>query len=191
MKPPPTSQEVVAAAAKTAFDHPLVQNNLRAMLVEAMIDAVLPEGWTWASADWAGWDFKRADGIRMEVKQSSVRQSWTSKQPSPGLFDIRPRTGYFVGSEFVAKPGRNAEIYVFAHHPVADDTADHRDPLQWRFHVVPASALPLTKTISLMNVRKLALAVSIQEVGEQIEATAATIMVMTNRARTNELAARE
>lgn len=115
-------------------------------------------------------------------QQSSVRQSWTSRQPSPGLFDIRARTGYFVGSEFVAEPGRNVEIYVFAHHPVADDTADHHDPLQWRFHVVPVSALPLTKTISLMNVRKLALAVSIQEVGEQVEATAARCPgVMTSR----------
>ena len=175
MKPPPTAQEVVAAAGDFAFGRPLVQNNLRALLVEAMIDAVLPEGWTWESADWAGWDFRRADGIRLEVKQSSVRQTWASRKPTPGLFDIRARTGYFVGSEFVAEPGRNAEIYVFAHHPIGDDTADHRNPLQWRFQVVPASVLPQTKTISLVNVRKLASAVSIQEVGEQIEAAAATM----------------
>lgn len=114
--------------------------------------------------------------VRLEVKQSSVRQTWASRQPTPGLFDIRVRTGYFVGSEFVAEPGRNAEIYVFAHHPVADDTADHRNPSQWRFHVVPASALPPTKTISLVNVRKLAPAVGIEEVGEQIEASAAAMI---------------
>ena len=62
MKPSPTAQEVVEAAAASAFGRPLVQNNFRALLVEAMINAVLPEGWTWASADWAGWDFRRANG---------------------------------------------------------------------------------------------------------------------------------
>lgn len=154
MEPPPTAEGVVASAAASAFGRPLVQNNLRALLAEAKVNAVLPENWTWASADLAGWDFRRADGIRPEVKQSSVRQTWTSRRPTPGSFDIRARTGYFIGSEFVAEPGRNAETYVFAHHRVADDTADHRDPLRWRFRVVRVSALPLTKTISLVNVRK-------------------------------------
>jgi hypothetical protein len=173
LKPPPIAQEVVAAAATAAFGRPLVQNNLRAMLVEAMIDAVLPDTWTWVSADWAECDFRRSDKVRLEVKNSAARQSWASSKPYAGLFDIGARTGRWVnGNEWVAEPGRNAEIYVLAFHPVFDDSADHRNPMQWQFYIVPASALPPIKTISLSRVQKLAQACGVLELAERIEAVA-------------------
>jgi len=145
LKPPPDAQAVVAAASAAAFGRPLVQNNLRALLVEAMIDAVLPDAWTWVAANWAGWDFKRAGGIRLEVKQTAARQSWETTKPGRCSFDIRPRTGHWEnGNRWIEHEGRkrNAEIYVFAHHPVDNERADHRDPAQWRFYVVPEFRLP-------------------------------------------------
>ena len=79
-----------------------------------------------------------------------------------------------------AEPGRNAEVYMFAHHPVDDDSADHWDPLQGRFYVMSACVLPPTNTISLTIVRKLANAVIIQEAGQLIEAIANATTETTN-----------
>lgn len=58
----------------------------------------------------------------------------------------------YPGADWVADPRRFADIYVFAHHPITNESADHRDPRQWRFHVVPAGSLPARKTISLAKV---------------------------------------
>lgn len=76
LKPPPIAQEVVAAAVAAAFGRPLVQNNLRAMLIEAMINAVLPDTWRWTSADWAECDFKRSDKVMRIVV--AIRSSPTA-----------------------------------------------------------------------------------------------------------------
>lgn len=144
-------------AAHAAFGRPLVQNNLRAVVVEAIVDMALPADWRWCSADWAGWDFEHADGTRLEVKQSAARQTWTApKYPAQRRFDVAFRRGRWEGSVWVDEPGRHAHLYLFADHPVADDTADHRDPTQWLFYVVNASDLPLARTVSLNRVGLLA-----------------------------------
>jgi hypothetical protein len=68
-----------------------------------------------------------------------------SRSPTKPIFDIRARTGYFEGADWVADPRRFAEIYAFAHHPLTDANADHPDPEQWRFYVVGANRLPSSK----------------------------------------------
>lgn len=167
-----SADEIVRAATHAAFGKPLVVNVLRSMLVEAMVATALPKPWTWCSTEYASCDFIHADGTRLEVKQSAARQSW-SKQPgrvSRCSFDIAARTGFWSeGDTWIARPGRNAEIYVFAHHPVVDDTADHRRPDQWEFYTVPVTALPAAKTISLSGVRLLATVTSFQDLATEIE----------------------
>lgn len=148
-------ETIIASATQAAFGCPLVNNVLRAILTEAIVDAALGEGWEWCSGDWALCDFRHADATRLEVKQSAARQSWhqDGDKPSVGLFDIAPRKQAWDGLKWVPSAGRNAEIYVFAHHPVADHSADHRDPAQWDFYVVGADCLPATRKISLAGVR--------------------------------------
>ena len=157
---------IVALATHAAFGRPLVNNVLRAILAEAIVHAALGDGggWEWCSADWAECDFRHSDGTRLEVKQSAALQSWHQEgaKPSRPSFDIAERTGFYRGSEWTAAPGRNADIYVFAHHPVTDATADHRDPEQWRFYAVAASALTQQKTISLTGIARLADAVDVE-----------------------------
>lgn len=144
-------------ASDAAFGRPLIQNNLRAMVVEAMVDLALPEGWRWSSADWAGWDFEHNDGTRLEVKQSAARQTWAApRNPGQRRFDAALRQGRWEGSVWLNEPGRHAHLYLFADHPITDDTADHRDPAQWLFYLVAASALPSAKTVSLNRVALLA-----------------------------------
>lgn len=154
------TETIIASATAAAFGKPLVNNVLRSIISEAIVDAALDENWTWCSADWAGFDFQHKDGTRLEVKQSAALQSWQNagKKPSQSRFDIARRSGFWEsGTTWIPRPGRNADIYVFAYHPVIDATvADHRDPHQWQFYVVNEERLaPKAKTISLSAVRRL------------------------------------
>jgi hypothetical protein len=58
---------------------------------------------------------------------------------------------------------------VFAYHPISDDTADHRDPLQWQFHVVRTAKLPMTHTIGLPAIKVLSPALPWGEIFDAVE----------------------
>lgn len=157
-------------ASAAAFGSSIVQNNLRALVVEAIVDLTLPPGWRWCSQDWAGWDFEHEDGVRLEVKQTAAKQTWAAPvRPSAPRFDIAERRGRWEGSVWIDEPGRHAQLYVFAHHPIADGTAEQRDPLQWVFYLVEAARLPATRTISLRTVQQSADACTFHELGERVE----------------------
>lgn len=163
----PDSAEVRRRACDAVFGQRLITNNFRAVIVEAMIASVLEPEWRWCSADYAGWDFERADGVRLEVKQSASKQTWHSQtdKPSSCSFDIRAREGRYEGAAWFEGRGRNADLYVFAHHGVCDDSADHADPSQWAFYVIQATALPNSKRIGLRRVQSLADAHMLHQLG--------------------------
>ena len=167
-----------ARASKAAFGKPLVTNVLRGLLVEAIIaDTIEPE-WLWCAADYSSWDFERADGMRLEVKHSSYLQTWappTHGKVSPS-FDIRERSGRWEGAVFIEDAGRAAHLYAFAYHDVRDETADHRDPEQWAFFVVPTSLLPKTKRLSLARLKQLAAPISIDQLCHSVASVSAAIM---------------
>lgn len=139
---------------------PVVSNAFRGTLAEAIIAEALEPTWRWCADGWASFDFEGPNGVGLEVKQSAARQSWHTENCKPCVprFDIAERTGYWTDtSKWVERPGRAAAIYVFAYHPIFDAAvADHRDHEQWEFYVVPASALPVQKSIGLTAVRALA-----------------------------------
>jgi len=161
-------------ACKTAFGNRLVTNSLRGIVAEAVVASALKQEWLWCSADYAGWDFERSDGIRLEVKQSAARQTWqrSDGRPSVCSFDIRARKGRYEGADWLDEPGRNAHLYVFAHHYVHDDAADHCDPAQWAFYVISTIALPSTHTIGLRALSKLSQPCTYSELGETVESVA-------------------
>jgi len=148
--------DIVAHACNQAFGKVRVVNVLRSILVEAIVDRALPDGWTWCSSDYAAYDFRHDDGTRLEVKQSAALQSWKAAKPSAPIFDVAPRTGYWKdGIVWAPEFGRHTDIYLFAHHPVVDDTVDHRNPYQWDFYLLPAVHIPdpKRKTITLSSIR--------------------------------------
>ncbi|ODT86466.1 hypothetical protein [Phenylobacterium sp. SCN 70-31] len=150
----PAAADVVSDVSARAFGRPLVSNHLRSMVVETIMALSLPAGWTCCGEDWAGWDLSHDDGTRLEVKQSAARQTWPApRRPAQPTFDIRERTGWWEGATWFRGVGRHAHIYVFAYHPVTDDTADHRDPGQWRFFVVRTEDLPSGKSLSLARLK--------------------------------------
>jgi len=164
------TEAVERHAALAAFGRPLVQNNLRAVVIEAMVDLALRPNWRWCSADWAGWDFEHPDGTRLEVKQSAARQTWdTPRNPAQRRFDVAKRKGRYEGAAWIEESGRHANLYLFADHPVTDESADHRDPAQWLFYVVGAAVLPDTKTVSLSRVRSLARPVGYGQLASGVE----------------------
>ena len=165
--------EVITKVTEAAFGKPLVTNVLRGQIAEAIVALALEPEWDWCSADYSGWDFERGDGLRLEVKQSAARQSWGTSKPSKAIFDVAARTGHWEGgTEWIAKVGRPAHLYVFAHHGIYEDHADHRDPSQWDFYVVPTSALPDIKQMSLGTIKTIATAVCVDELAAAVRSIA-------------------
>jgi hypothetical protein len=169
----PTIEDIRARVSDAAFGRPLITNVLRGLVAEAIIATALEPEWSWCSSDYSSWDFERADGSRIEVKQSAARQTWsTGSAPSKCRFDIRARQGRWEGPDWIAEPGRNAGLYIFAHQPVSTDLADHRDPQQWVFYVVAAAELPEGASLSLQRVRSLAPPTAFSELRERVRASA-------------------
>jgi hypothetical protein len=157
----PGPDEIRTKVSARAFGNPVIQNDFRGLVAETIVESALEPTWRCCSGDWLGWDFEHLDGTRLEVKQSAARQTWTApKRPSPATFDIRTRSGFYVGNEWHPGVGRHAHIYVFAYHPLADTSANHLDSAQWVFYIVPATRLPPNKTIGLTRVTSLVSAVS-------------------------------
>ena len=153
------TNRIIERASQAIFGKPLVANNYRGLLVEAIVADALGSRWNWVSEDWAAWDFERSDGVRLEVKQSAALQSWHQsglKQPNP-RFDCAARTGRWEGSRWHPETQRFADTYIFAYHGEMNaELADHRIPDQWMFFVVSEASLPVQKTIGLTKVRELA-----------------------------------
>ena len=167
--------QIFSSLIRDLFDARIMGNLYRPHYIERMVAIGLGEGFKLVSADWAGWDIEGPKGLRIEVKQSAARQTWTNRpslagKPTTRSFDIASRKGYYSdgGSEWVPKPGRHAHIYILAWHPIADETeADHRDPAQWLFFIVPAKQLPQDqKTISRTVVEKRWSAVRFEQLRE-------------------------
>ena len=139
----PGPDQIRAKVSARAFGNRIIQNDFRGLVAETIVESALEPAWRCCSGDWLSWDFEHPDGTRLEVKQSAARQTWTApKRSSPTTFDIRTRSGFYVGSEGRPGVGRHAHVYVFAYHPIADTTADHLDPRQWVLYVVAAEHLP-------------------------------------------------
>ena len=159
--------DIALRLAVRLFDQPLIQNQYRSAFVEAMIEPYIARaGWRFVGDNWAGWDFQSDLGTRLELKQSAAWQTWhparqaRSQVPlkaSPGVFDIASRTGWYdsAGAVWTEEIGRPAQVYIFAWNGLIGIAADHRDPEQWEFFIVPTISLPLQKTLRLSRLRSI------------------------------------
>ena len=106
--------------------------------------------------EWNAYDLKTSWGLKIEIKTSSAKQSWSQSKPSPIRFDIAPHSyGWDAETNTTdVAVKRRADVYVFC-----DLHGD--DPLDtdgWTFYVVSTAVLnqrlPNRKSISvkpLMN----------------------------------------
>jgi hypothetical protein len=170
--------EIALRLAAKLFDQRLIQNQFRSAFVEAMVEPYLePDGWRYVGDGWSGWDFERGERPeeRLEIKQSAAHQTWSEARSikTRGIFDIAARTGYYSegGSKYAAIPGRYAGIYVFAWNPIFGTDTDHRNPSQWEFYVVLASALPdRQRTIGISKIKRLTEPVKIADLAAKCRA---------------------
>jgi hypothetical protein len=170
------ASEVVRKACAAMFGRPLVTNVYRSVLVEAIVAMALKD-WEWVSADYAPYDFRHPNGTRIEVKQTAVKQSWASIIPSKSSWDIKERTGYWEdGIRWIPQIGRNADIYVLALHEATDQSADHRDPAQWTFFVLPTSMLPPTQRLSLSRARTMTEPKAVHHLADAVERCMSTLV---------------
>ena len=169
------------------FGSPLLRNSIRGELVEEMVAQALEPEWALCADDWGACDLRQVANLkavkrplRIQVKQSAARQSWhaddspppPSPQPSP-RFSIAHKTGHWEGQTWIAEPSRNADLFIFGWHPLTDASADHRNPDQWLFYVVPEAALPPQKTISLATLARIADPVRYRDLSNHVRQVAA------------------
>ena len=160
------------------FSDKLVENRWRGDLVEELVRIALElDAWTLCSADWTSWDLKHEEfGLKIQVKQTARRQTW-GLSPTANRYAIKPVKGFYEGAiwKALAEPVRVAEIYVFAHHPIEDSTADHWVSGQWLFYVVSEANLPAGKqSISIQDVSRLATPVHIDGLANAVRQLAAS-----------------
>lgn len=178
------SDAIVLDEVSRPYKQRVMNNVHRSEYVEAIVALPLrASGWT-RTAPWDSWDFEHGSGVRLEVKQSAAAQAWKSAgRRSPARFDICPRTGYWdEDGDWVPKPGRHADLYVFAWHGDDESTADQRDPGRWEFYVVAERDLPEQKSIALKDLQDLtspcgidALAAAADAVAEGVDGRASPI----------------
>ncbi len=118
------------------FDQRVLSNVYRDDYIECLVALTLGPAWwiTWNRGwDWTPRDCELTSGARLEVKQAAARQSWDrdafARRRAPS-FDIAQRSGYWTtdANRWISRPGRPAEMDVFAWHGERrDGYAVHRD----------------------------------------------------------------
>ena len=163
---------------KRRYSGPVMNNVCRGDYVECLIAWALGDDWrlTWMDGwDWAAWDCEHtSSGARLEIKQSAARQTWDKGTTVPRrkpAFDIAPCTGYWTREgDWIERPGRQADIYIFAWHGGEGDQADHTDSRQWCFFVVAEKELPqVQKSIGLSGLKEIATPCGVSDLRTAVE----------------------
>ena len=120
----------------------LVSNALRGAFGEYLV-ALAVGAADKVQEEWAPYDVRSPDGIRIEVKTSGYIQTWQQQTLSTPRFGIGK--SYAWSNEtgtFSPAPQRSAEVYVFClHHHKDQDTTNPLDMSQWTFYILPTATL--------------------------------------------------
>ncbi len=180
---------VVERLCQKLYNRKIIDNVDRGVYLEYMVEVALQAvdpAWE-CKPGWAMWDLKnKHSGTRLEVKQSAKRQTWSvgsRVSASAPRFSIKPTRGYYeedIVTWVETELRRQADIYIFAYHPEADENvADHRRHDQWEFYVVPENMLPqgnpLQKSIGLNPVRRLRKSCNYDELAREVTRSAADL----------------
>ncbi len=164
-----TTKDAVLLRIRHMFDAPVIVNHLRGLWVEAMVSEILGPNYRYTGNDWSGWDMERAaDGLRIEIKQSALTQTWGTSKKNAVSFSIKAAKAYFPdGATYLENRSgvRLADPYIFAWH----EGTDQRVPSQWQFYVVASRDLPSgQKSIRLSVLSTLTSPVRASELQEEV-----------------------
>ena len=179
MSDPSRHDRIVRRLFDQLYNRQIIDNVDRGVYVEYMVEMALQETdarWE-CMPGWSLWDLEHRDsGARIEVKQSAKRQTWSSdlqSAVSAPRFSIAPTKSYWDNSTGIwleTEPQRWADLYIFAYHSEdKEDLADHRQPEQWEFYLVPEWELPpLQKTIGLNPVQSIGSRCRFEDLGGHV-----------------------
>lgn len=121
----------------------LVSNTSRGVLAEYFVARALGLAQDGVRDEWGPVDLETSSGVKIQVKSAAYLQAWYQERPSQVVFGTRPTRSWDANTNRLSPtPTRHADVYVFAllaHREKA--TLDPMDVEQWRFYVVPRSAL--------------------------------------------------
>ena len=147
-------QRILERLTRETFGQRLIDNSFRGVWTEFMVAEALGEGCVVVSQNWHAWDLQIGKSedvfpsrIRIQVKNTAKLQTWHQFRPKPTECHWVLRMGdkpyYFdlYNPDIPCEPyGHLCDAYVLCHHPIEDpQVADHRDPDQWEFYVVPVT----------------------------------------------------
>ena len=146
----------------------LIADGPRGDLAEFIVNTALGIGTTVPKKGWGECDIVY-NGVRIEIKCSSLLQAWDREQPSKPVFSIGKTFSCDIGQDgdryiYVGhddtEPQRRSEIYVFCLYNHTDrSTANPMILDQWQFYIVPTHQInkifPNRRTLTMAGLAKL------------------------------------
>ena len=139
----------------------LIDNTQRGALAEYIVALAVGTADDTRRPEWASYDIKTPDGIKVEVKSSAYIQSWAQKKESTPRFSIRQAFAWDPDTDtYSDEKIRDSDIYVFCLHKHRDEeTLDLLDVSQWDYYILPTARLEHEakgqKTIGLASLERL------------------------------------
>ena len=87
----PDRRRVLSNLFDRLYGGSIIRNDLRGELVEEIVGQALAPEWQPCGSDWGACDLRHEGlGLKIQVKQSAARQTWTpgSRGPGPTRFSI-------------------------------------------------------------------------------------------------------
>lgn len=121
----------------------LLSNATRGIVAEYLVARALdadPEG---VRDEWAAYDLKTKDGVKIEVKSAAYLQSWYQGKLSRVSFVVHKTRAWDSSTNRLDdQPARQADVYVFALLAHQEkQTVQPLDVSQWVFYVLPTAVL--------------------------------------------------
>lgn len=146
----------------------LIADGPRGDLAEFIVNTALGMDTTIPKKGWGECDIVY-NGVRIEIKCSSLLQAWDRDKPSNPVFSIGKTYSCDIGRDgdrYVyighddSEPQRRSEIYVFCLYSHTDRVT--ADPLvldQWQFYIIPTQRIneifPNRRTLTMAGLAKL------------------------------------
>jgi len=119
----------------------LLSNATRGIVAEYLVACALDADPGGVRDEWAAYDLRTKDGVKVEVKSAAYLKSWYQENFSRISFVV-PKTRAWDPStnRLDEQPARQADIYLFALLAHQDkETVQPLDVSQWVFYVLPTS----------------------------------------------------
>ena len=140
----------------------LLSNATRGRLAEFIVARALGASTDGVRDEWSAYDLETPAGVKVEVKSTAYLQSWHQKELSKIVFQTPKTRAWDPDTNVQSKESkRQADVYIFAMLAHKDKaTVDPLNLDQWRFYVLPTSALDARKrsqhSITLRSLESLA-----------------------------------